>query len=114
MDGHLMDTEALDGLRGVMAVHIMLFHSFLYSKLQWHLIGSAHMPLFFILSGFVLALSDGAKAFGRMPFCGELYTAPVYEQPPRMDGWAFYRRRFARTVPLYDAPSLPPVLERNF
>ena len=56
-----MDTEALDGLRGVVSVHIVLFHALLYSKLQWHIIGSAHMPLFFILSGFVLALGDGAK-----------------------------------------------------
>jgi hypothetical protein len=103
------------------------------------------MPLFFMLSGFVLALSDGATAYGRMPCCGELCSPEPHESPRRMDGcairhgvefarlrgatdflcrvgdanrrplmrsreggfgareisWDFYRRRAARTLPLY-------------
>jgi peptidoglycan/LPS O-acetylase OafA/YrhL len=59
------------------------------------------MPLFFMLSGFVLALSDGSTAYGRMPCCGELLPPGPHETPRRMDGWDFYRRRAARTLPLY-------------
>lgn len=39
----MYDTAALDGLRGVIAVHILLFHALLYSTLQWHIIGSAQV-----------------------------------------------------------------------
>lgn len=52
-----LDLNDLDGLRGIAAVWIVLFHSFHYSKL-WYidLQGSTLMPLFFLLSGFTLTI----------------------------------------------------------
>lgn len=45
------------GLRGVAAVWIVLFHSFHYSKINYiNLQGSTLMPLFFLLSGFTLTI----------------------------------------------------------
>lgn len=53
----MYDTAALDGLRGVIAVHILLFHALLYSTLQWHIIGSAQ----------VRALADARPCDARCP-----------------------------------------------
>ena len=50
-----------------------------------------------------------------MPLCGELLTPPEHELPPRMNGLAFYQRRFARTVPLcVPCPSPPPLFPFAF
>ena len=45
-----------DGLRGICAVWIMLYHCFLFSTLKINLLGSTQLPLYFILSGFSLTI----------------------------------------------------------
>ena len=51
-----VDMVDLIGLRGIAAVWIMLFHCFLFCRLQWDFQGSTLMPLFFLLSGFSLSV----------------------------------------------------------
>ena len=47
VDETLFDSKALNGLRGMMAVHLVLHHFFVYSRLpfydghHWHLFGEA-------------------------------------------------------------------------
>ncbi len=84
------DQGALSGLRGYAAVHIMIFHSFYYSKAHMHLHASVsiyvninslkvnqikvlwfqiQMPLFFLLSGFCLTLAYGRKQYAGFDTC---------------------------------------------
>ena len=55
---------ALDGLRGVAAVWVLLHHCAVYGTAPIDLQGSSIMPLFFLLSGFtlVVAYSNGDAA----------------------------------------------------
>jgi peptidoglycan/LPS O-acetylase OafA/YrhL len=74
---------ALDGLRFLAAMHIVLFHTLHLSWLRPVTWGSTSTSLFFILSGFVLAYAYAAQAGG--------LRVPVR---------VFWRRRFARLYPL--------------
>lgn len=49
------------GMRGLLVLWIVIFHSLFYS-VGWNLHGSALMPLFFLLSGYSLAIVYG-KSF---------------------------------------------------
>lgn len=61
-----LDMKDLDGLRGVAAIWIVLFHSFLYSSLGFiNLQGSTLMPLFFLLSGFALTAGYQSRLVGQ-------------------------------------------------
>ena len=94
-----IDTTALTGLRGFLAVHVCVFHAFLYSDLEWNLCGSNAMPPFFVLSGFCLVLAYGRSPRERHECCRETCaTGPGAPEP-----WArkFYRARMSRILPLY-------------
>jgi len=93
-----INTTALNGLRGFLSVRIMLFHSLLYSKLQWNILGSVDMTFFFLISGFVLGLNEGKQRYSLTPCCGELRKS---QNGNHFDGKNFYQRRMARTLPLY-------------
>ena len=88
--GRTVDTASLDGLRGVAAVWVMVFHCFIYSPFPIDLQGSSIMPLFFLLSGFSLMLAYGHR-FAEAPS-----TAPV-----RSLLGPFLQNRLARTYPTY-------------
>ncbi len=47
--------EALDGLRGLAAVAVTVFHYSLYAGLNWVDGGPLAVDLFFVLSGLVIA-----------------------------------------------------------
>jgi len=94
-----VDTVATTGLRGILSVHIMIFHSFLYSKWNLNLLGSVQMPFFFLISGYVFGLSEGRKLYERTPCCGEMKSANADKD--QFNGKHFYQRRIARTLPLY-------------
>ena len=64
-----VNTQALNGLRGLVALHIMIFHSLLYSKWELNTLGSVQMPLFFLISGFILALNDGKHKYHTKRWC---------------------------------------------
>jgi peptidoglycan/LPS O-acetylase OafA/YrhL len=79
-----MDTHL--GLRGLLTLWIVVFHSFLYSKAGWLAIqGSVWMTQFFLLSGFALGVVylDMCKPGG----------SPVWRQ--------FFYNRLIRIMPLY-------------
>ena len=83
--------EALDGVRGLAALWIMLFHSVFYSdaNVDGHasLNGSMLMTLFFVLSGFSLAITEGRTLWGPTPCCtGDAPPAPSPSRdvPPRL------------------------------
>lgn len=52
--GAAVDMAAHNGLRGVLAAWVMLFHCSLYSDYPLDLQGSSAMPFFFLLSGSAL------------------------------------------------------------
>ena len=56
-----INTLALNGLRGFVAVYIMIFHSFHYSKSGVDLLGSVWMPIFFLISGFIFGIVESKK-----------------------------------------------------
>ena len=56
-----VDVRALSGLRGLLALHVAVFHFMYYSTLRWDLQGSPQMPWFFMLSGFTLTLVYGPQ-----------------------------------------------------
>lgn len=84
----VLDTRAVDGLRGLATLWIFCYH---YLVISWtaaertvfgfklDLLGEAAIPFFYILSGFVLALNHVGK----------------------LDVPTFYVRRAARILPLY-------------
>ena len=85
-----VDMESHTGLRGVSAVWIMVFHCFLFNRdaiLDFQ--GSTLMPLFFLLSGYSLAIGYGGEK-------ADLGNNKIY----------FYRNRFARVYPTYLAGNL--------
>ena len=57
------------GLRGLMALHVCVFHYLFglspWSPLHLNTQGNAHMPFFFLLSGFSLAAIYGADVMGQ-------------------------------------------------
>ena len=73
--------KAHSGLRGLLALYIMLFHTMAYSA-GWNLHGSALMPIFFLLAGYSLAIVYG-------------------KQRSSFDVKHYYRNRFARIAPVY-------------
>ena len=65
-----IDTVALNGLRGIVAMHIALGH---YSGfgLGIDLIGGASLPLFYLLSGYIMTIGYGSKLTNpRLSFLG--------------------------------------------
>lgn len=82
------------------------------------------MPLFFILSGFSLAIMYGSRPWAENKCCGKNSSPPPNPesleeaqstecQPPAFNSWRFYRNRFARTMPVYYICTLiaiPPTL----
>jgi hypothetical protein len=75
--------KAHSGIRGLVAFYIMLFHALAFSA-GWNLHGSALMPVFFLLSGYSLAIVYG-------------------KQRPGFDVKHYYHNRFARIAPVYYA-----------
>ena len=83
-------SSTLLGLRGLLCLHIMVSHYILWSQsvllgLTINLNAPVEMPLFFLLSGFTLALSN----------------YPENDQHSSISCLKFYRNRFARLAPLY-------------
>jgi len=125
-----VDLKSHTGLRGISAIHIMLFHAlFVHINIQ----GPSTLPLFFILSGFVLAV-----VYGRHPIkylhLPDLFTAilirhdrsstsntdsrrATFHPPPvildndslpipddkcqKFECRSFYWNRFSRVLPTY-------------
>ena len=85
------DLDDQNGIRGISAVWIMMFHCFIYSVLGWNLLGSTLVPLFYLLSGYSLAIGYT----GRM-------TKPIdSSSTPKVSLLKFYYNRVIRVMPVY-------------
>jgi len=79
--------DAHTGLRGILALHVALFHFVLFSDLKIPSCGNVQMPFFFLLSGFSLAVIYGDQEFDFKTNWKALKR--------------FYRNRLARCLPLF-------------
>ena len=123
------DSKALNGLRGFASVHVLVFHVFLFSSPGFSTFGQVslissfgvqnikdfiqqvQMPLFFLLSGFCLALAYGKKNYKKSTMCcGPCSTTTGCDCPQCsvseetiFDSWGFYYARMVRILPVYYA-----------
>ena len=63
------DSTALNGIRGIAAIHIVLFHGFTYCTFEFNIYAQVHMPLFFLLSGFCMTLGYGKTKYDGYEVC---------------------------------------------
>lgn len=114
-----VDLDAHNGLRGVAAVWVCVFHCLLYSQLEVDWQGSSLMPLFFMLSGFSLAVVYGARGAVEVSLCGRPSRCSCCGGSSSRDSAAprplpvlpFLQNRLARVVPMYyfsNLLALPP------
>ena len=79
-----------------------MFHTLISSNLHVNVIGSFEMPVFFLLSGYSLALTYGRTKYesNTRSCC----TSPIEggeDKRVLFKTFNFYRNRFARTMPVY-------------
>jgi peptidoglycan/LPS O-acetylase OafA/YrhL len=55
------------GLRGIMAIWVVVFHALFYTQNGIDIQGSSLMPMFFLLSGFSLTIGYYSKLLGKSP-----------------------------------------------
>ena len=100
-----MDKEALNGLRGILSFHIVAFHAYIIpfpSSVPINLYAQIDMPIFFLLSGFGLAVSNGRTLFYDSNKCvaGDDKEWDT-EEKQEFDYWKFYKNRCIRILPLH-------------
>ena len=97
-----------NGLRGIAAVNVMLFH-YLPDRIFPDLLATLQIPLFFLLSGFSLAL-----CYGNTPQYQGGCSVPCR---PSDIKWhiKFYQSRLARLGPLYYISNMAAlIIHHNF
>ena len=99
-----INTTAINGLRGFLAIYIVVFHSLVFSKVEVNILGSTVMTFFFLISGFVLGMNDGKRQYAPTKCCSELCISPQDEA--HFNAKHFWRRRIARTLPLFYLTSI--------
>jgi len=89
-----LDLTSLDGLRGILACWIMVFHCCIYNHdFYIDLQGSSLMPMFFLLTGYQCAIAYRDI----MPNDQSLIQAEL----PKYTVMSYYRGRIARVLPVY-------------
>jgi peptidoglycan/LPS O-acetylase OafA/YrhL len=111
-----LDKGSLNGLRGLFAFHIMAYHACLGIPFVVHvepvvyLYANVDMPLFFLLSGFSLALGYGKTTWnGSTRCCFGCKTKALDginienpdDVPKIFDSLKFYKKRLIRIFPLH-------------
>ena len=91
----------MNGLRGLASLHILFFHAFKYSSVEVNILGEMEMPLFFLISGYSLALTYGLTEYDGHTTCCSTIDADETQEPLLLRTFNFYRNRFARTIPMY-------------
>jgi peptidoglycan/LPS O-acetylase OafA/YrhL len=106
------NSQALNGLRGLMSVIILLHHS-LHRGVDINIYGHVQMPLFFLLSGFCLTLGYGKSFYSSTTLCCCCCLAttkcdcrpckkvPSENDPEVFDSWKFFKGRMTRILPVY-------------
>lgn len=94
-----INLDAHDGLRGIMACWIMVFHCFReYRGSDIDFQGSSIMPLFFLLTGFTSAIVYN----NILPSNEEIASGKTLDIPRKsLQFWTFYANRLVRVVPVY-------------
>ena len=109
-----IDKGALNGLRGLFAFHVMVYHACVFLGDGFHpklnLYANVDMPLFFLLSGFSLTLAYGRTVWdGSSLGCSNnsqkvLSNVTSFENfevsPKIFNSWEFYMKRLIRILPL--------------
>ena len=90
------------GIRGLLALWIVIFHCLLRS-LDWSLHGSALLPLFFLLSGYSLAITYGKTDYKDQSLDDDKEQR---KQRTTFGFRSFYQNRFARIAPVYYVATL--------
>ena len=123
-----VDMGALNGLRGIFAFHVMVFHACIflgggtYPKLN--LYANVDMPLFFLLSGFSLVLAYGRTTWDRSSLCcisdktkkaSNVSHVETLEKSPKIfNAWEFYKKRLIRILPLHYLGTILVLIVWNF
>lgn len=90
-----VNLDAHEGLRGAAAIWIMVFHCFrAYRAADIDFQGSSLMPLFFLLTGFTLAIVYNKIS----PSADEIACSSTGK---RLTFWSFVSNRFVRVAPVY-------------
>ena len=114
-DPERADKGALNGLRGLFAFHVMIYHACVFLGDGFHpklnLYANVDMPLFFLLSGFSLTLAYGRTNWDRssLSCCNNnqkvnLNVTDVENldvSPKIFNSWEFYKKRLIRILPLH-------------
>ena len=88
-----LNTVALDGLRGFTTVYVGIYHYIQYFDRRVDLIATCLMNFFYLLSGFVMTLGYGDRAF---------------------DTIDFFVKRFARIAPMYFLTNIPMYFAQRY
>ena len=82
------DGAALTGLRGLASLHVAVFHILLASPCGLYIFATLQMPLFFLLSGFSLALAYGRTEWsGNTSCCNKQDKVLCSVLCTAMQGW---------------------------
>ena len=114
-DSDRADKGSLNGLRGIFAFHVMVFHACMFlgggTWPKLNLYANIDMPLFFLLSGFSLVLAYGRTEWGGSSLTcrnantegasGVTYAETPSKQSSIFDAWEFYKKRMIRILPLH-------------
>merc|ERR1712038_1881738 len=105
LDPVKFDSKPLNGLRGILSIHLVLFHSILFSQAKINTYGQVHMPLYFLLSGFCLTLGYGKKKYSKISGCCSSPKAKTLDSTQSIgsifDSTTFYFKRLTRVLPVY-------------
>ena len=94
-----VSTTTLNGLRGFLSIYIMVFHTLIFCKWQVGILGSVLMTFFFLISGFLLGIKEGKRQYAPTKCCSEACANQHNEA--HFNAKHFWRRRMARTLPLF-------------
>ncbi|RYG95474.1 hypothetical protein EON65_55925, partial [archaeon] len=112
----MVDLQGQHGLRGLLAVWVMVFHCVIFSKCPVDLQGSSLMPMFIMLSGFSLTVAYGKKDVAEYQQVESYYHEEGQSDGVRhnvarkpLDFIKFYHNRLVRLIPVYYLCSLSAI-----
>lgn len=91
-----VNLDAHEGLRGIAALWVMVFHCFEYSTYPIDFMGSSLMPLFFVLTSLTLTVS-----YNKLNPSQEEIKNDLSASAPKNSIINFYNNRIIRVAPVY-------------